>query len=256
MVDIFNVTIPQLTGEEERAAYIYVPEGEPGKRYPVLYMFDGHNLFFDKTASFGKSWGMLDFLEKSKTPIIVASVACNKHPENHPLGGRLSEYSPFSFSFPKIGDVKGRGKLTMDWMIGTFKPLIDSKYPTIPDREHTFIGGSSMGGLMTMYAVLEYNEVFSRGAAVSPAMFFSPEEVKEMITKAEVRPDTVLYMDVGEQELFGGFSEGIWGEAIYRLHQKHILLETRIVPDGLHSEVSWEKQIPFFMDTLFYGLDQ
>ena len=253
MVDIFTLTIPQLTEDEPRTAYVYVPD-DTSQNYPVLYMFDGQNLFYDETASFGKSWGLLKYLEEHKTPLIVASVACNFHPENYRLGGRFSEYSPFSFSFDKIGDIKGRGQITMDWLVNEFKPLIDEKYPTIPDRKHTFISGSSMGGLMTLYALMDYNEYFSRGAAISPAFYFSTEDVKEMIRNAEVSKDTVLYVDYGEKELYGSLAEADFPEIIYLLHKKQILLETRIVPNGIHSEVTWEKQIPFFMDALFYEL--
>ncbi|MBR2561658.1 MAG: alpha/beta hydrolase [Eubacterium sp.] len=254
MVDIFNLTIPQLTEDEARTAYVYVPDGDPNRRYPVLYMFDGQNLFYDETASFGKSWGLLKYLEENHTPLIIASVACNFHREDHRLGGRFSEYSPFSFEEPMIGKIKGRGKITMDWLTQEFKAHIDANYPTLPDRDHTFIAGSSMGGLMTLYAILEYNRFFSRGAAVSPAMYFSSEEVKEMIRNSEVGRDTVLYMDYGEMELFDSRGEQIWKEAVRLLQDKRVLLESRIVPGGIHSEVTWEKQIPFIMAVLFYEL--
>ena len=66
MLDKWLITIPQLTGDEERYAYVYVPDGyEEGTQFPVLYMFDGHNLWDDDEASFGKSWGMLDYLEET-----------------------------------------------------------------------------------------------------------------------------------------------------------------------------------------------
>ena len=257
MVDIFKLTIPQLTEDEERTAYVYVPDrfrDHPEERYPVLYMFDGHNLFFDETASFGKSWGMKKYLDEHDTPLIVASVACNFHKESYRLGGRFSEYSPFSFEDPMIGSIQGRGDITMDWMVNEFKSLIDKKYPTIPDRKHTFIGGSSMGGLMTLYAVLEYNQYFSRGAAVSPAVYFSFENVREMIRSATIEKDTVLYIDYGEKELFDSRAEKDFRDMVYLLQEKRVLLESRIVPGGIHSEITWEKQLPFLIDVLFYEL--
>ena len=85
-------------------------------------------------------------------------------------------------------------------------------------------------------------------------MYFSSEEVKEMIRNAEVRSDTVLYMDYGEKELFDSRGEQIWKEAVHLLQDKRLLLETRIVPNGIHSEVTWEKQVPFIMAVLFYEL--
>ena len=191
MIDTWNITIPELTGEEERRAYVYLPdalEDDPEQRYPVLYMFDGHNVFFDEDATYGKSWGLGEYLDAHETPLIVAAVECNHSPDN----GRLSEYSPFSFRARGFGQVTGRGEVTMDWLSGTFKPFIDAHFPTLPDREHTFIAGSSMGGLMSLYALLAYNHVFSRAAALSPSLWCAPAQLEQMIREAEIAPDTVL----------------------------------------------------------------
>ena len=113
MIDSWELTIPELTGDEPRRAYVYLPdswEQDQGLRYPVLYMFDGHNVFFDEDATFGKSWGLGEYLDATETQVIVAAVECNHHPDN----GRLSEYSPFTFRTPQFKKVVGRGKLTMD----------------------------------------------------------------------------------------------------------------------------------------------
>ena len=88
MIKFWDVTIPELTGDEERKAYIYVPDSyqrDETKRYPVLYMFDGHNVFFDSHATYGKCWGMKEYLEETETELIVAAVECNHSPDN----GRL-----------------------------------------------------------------------------------------------------------------------------------------------------------------------
>ena len=77
MLDIFKTEIPQLTKREKRKVYVYVPDWED--RFPVLYMFDGHNLFDDGEATYGKSWGMLKFLEENRVPLIVVGVECNHH---------------------------------------------------------------------------------------------------------------------------------------------------------------------------------
>lgn len=146
MTKRFEVKFPLANGKlEKRTAYIYLPESyfyEPDKRYPVLYMFDGHNVFFDSDATFGKSWGMKEYMKKTQTQLIIAAVECNHSPNN----GRLEEYSPFTFRNPEVGYVAGRGKATMEWFINVFKRQIDSEYRTLSDRAHTFIAGSSMGG--------------------------------------------------------------------------------------------------------------
>ncbi len=255
MIQKWDVTIPQLTGDQRRGVYLYLPESyeqNPDQRYPVLYMFDGHNVFFDSDATYGKSWGLGEYLDYTDTQLIVVAVECNHDPNN----GRLSEYSPYTFYDPRLGHVTGRGRTTMDWMVYTLKPDIDRRFRTLRDRGHTFIAGSSMGGLMTVYAVLEYNGVFSRGAALSPSLWVAPDRVARLIRGADVTPDTILYMDYGSREL--GNHEvmaGQFARAATQLLNLGVLLTCRIVPDGDHCEASWERQIPFFLETLMYGLE-
>ena len=213
-------------------------------------MFDGHNVFFDSHATYGKSWGMEAYLDYTDTDLIVAAVECNHSPDH----GRLVEYSPFSFDDPTLGSINGRGRETMDWYVNGFKPEIDRRFPTLPDREHTFIGGSSMGGLMSLYAVLEYNETFSRAAALSPSVWCAPDQLAELIQRASVRPDTVVYMDYGSREMkFHRDMARYYSRTAALLVEKGVHLTSRIVPGGNHCEASWERQIPFFMSTLFYN---
>ena len=154
MVKKWSVSYPAVNGVEQRRVYVYLPtmyEVEPERRYPVLYMFDGQNVFFDADATYGKSWGVADYLDYTDTPLIVAAVECNAGPNNE----RLVEYSPYRFDDPTYGHFDGKGQATMSWFIHRFKPFIDHNFRTLPDREHTFIGGSSMGGLMSLYALLQ-----------------------------------------------------------------------------------------------------
>ena len=176
MVKKWSVSYPAVNGTEQRRVYVYLPtmyEADPDRRYPVLYMFDGQNVFFDEDATFGKSWGMADYLDYTDTPLIVAAVECNAGANNE----RLVEYSPYRFDDPQFGHFDGTGQATMSWYIHRFKPFIDRNFRTLPDREHTFIGGSSMGGLMSLYALLQYNDTFSRAAALSPSIWVSPEKL-------------------------------------------------------------------------------
>ena len=254
MIEVFEVTLPELTGDEARRAYVYVPEEarrDGRRRFPVLYMFDGHNVFFDGDATYGKSWGLGEYLDAHRVPLIVAAVECNHDPDN----GRLSEYAPYTFTEPGFGTIVGRGPETMDWLIRSFKPLIDRHYPTKPDRRHTFIAGSSMGGLMSLYAVSAFNEVFSRAAALSPSLTFDADALEALLRGAEMKHDTVLYMDMGEKELGWRGMQREFRRFTGLLLEKRIRLTARIVPGGRHCEASWEKQIPFFLPTLLYGLE-
>lgn len=254
MIDCFDVTLPALTGDEPRRAWVYVPdlaEKEPERRFPVLYMFDGHNLFYDDVATYGKSWGLKEFLEGSQTPLMVAAAECN-----HTGAERLHEYSPFSGEMPGQGRIKGRGKAMMDWYAEEFKPYVDAHYPTLPHRKHTFLAGSSMGGLMTLYGVLRYNKTFSRGAALSPTIWYARDKLDSLIRNARVGPNTALYMDYGRRELENRAMVEHYCAVAGAIAAKGVDVTSRIVPGGTHSEASWEKQLPFVMETLFYELEE
>jgi len=252
MIDKFTLPYPAYTGEEERTVYVYLPdsfEKNEKQKYPVLYMFDGHNVFLDEDATYGKSWGLGKYLDENDVPLVVVGVECNHNPK----GARLSEYAPYSFQAPGLGKVTGRGRETMRWFIKTLKPMIDHQYPVRRDRNHTWIAGSSMGGLMSLFAVLEFNNVFSRAAALSPSIWFGARQMDELIKRTKLRPDTVIYMDYGQREMRNRANMmARFGRVSSMLLEKGALITTRIVPGGEHCEASWEKQIPFFINTLLY----
>ena len=252
MIKTWMLTIPELTGKTKRKAYVYIPDSfrrHPERRYPVLYMFDGHNVFFDKDATYGKSWGMKRYMDRSKTELIIAAVECNHSPD----GGRLSEYSPFDFRAPGFGPIHGRADEMMDWIVNWFKPYVDAHFPTLPDREHTYLAGSSMGGLISLFGVLAYNEVFAKAACLSPSIWFAVNQLDQLIREAEIGEDTVIYMDYGSREL--GFHPNMarqFSRVATQLLAKRVNVDARIVPGGNHNEASWERQIPFFLGTLLY----
>ena len=254
MIEVWDVTLPALTGGQPRRAYVYLPEAaleDEDRRFPVLYMFDGHNVFFDEDATYGKSWGMGEYLDAHGVPLIVAAVECNHDPKN----GRIKEYAPYPFFSFRVGAIEARGPLTMDWLTRVFKPEIDRRYPTLPDRAHTFIAGSSMGALMSLYAACCFNETFSRAAALSPSLEFNPPSLDKLLRHAKPAPDTVIYMDMGEKEMRWPGTGRKFRRLCRLLQEKRIKLTARLVPGGEHNEASWERQIPFFLPTLLYGLE-
>ena len=198
MIRTWKIKIPNLSGSEQRLVYLYLPDDwqTSGKRYPVLYMFDGHNVFFDTHATYGKSWGMGEYLDKNKKQLIIVAVECS-----HKGHQRLSEYSPVDFMFPDAGPIVGRGKEYMDWLVDTLKPYIDANYPTLPDREHTSIAGSSMGGLMSLYAVCDYNHIFQKAACISPSFWVNKDKVLDIVANSDIAADSSIYIDYGSLEL-------------------------------------------------------
>ena len=251
MIEVWDVTLPALTGGEPRRAYVYVPdsaEEDPERRYPVLYMFDGHNVFFDEDATYGKSWGLGEYLDATGTELIVAAVECDHDPDN----GRIKEYAPYPFSARGFGAIEARGPRTMDWLVNVFKREIDRSYPTLSDRGHTYVAGSSMGALMALYAVSCFSDTFSRAAALSPALECGPRKLEEMLRAASFPPDTVVYMDMGEAELSRRGVARLFRQICDLLLKNGVKLTARIVPFGEHNEASWEKQLPFAIPALLY----
>ena len=249
MVRKWELTIPQLSGDTPRRAYIYLPESyeaDTQRRYGVMYMFDGHNVFFDEDATYGKSWGMGKYLDEAHKQLIVVAVECT-----HQGSRRLAEYSPVSFAEDSLGRITGKGRTYMNWMVRELKPYIDAHYRTLPDRGNTVIAGSSMGGLMALYGATVYNDVFQRAACLSPSLWVAPGKLLELIARARIRRGTCVYMDYGEKELsnHGGSTQALLAAA-QLLMVKGVNVTLRIAPGGSHCEASWEKQIPVFMECL------
>ena len=249
MIKKWDITIPTLTADKTRKAYIYLPASyarDKERRYPVMYMFDGHNVFFDADATYGKSWGMDAYMRKSKKDLIIVAIECN-----HEGNDRIVEYSPINYENATFGKIKGKGRVYMNWLVGVLKPYIDANYRTLPDRANTLICGSSMGGLMALYGATVYNHVFQRAACLSPSLWVSPGQLLALVARAHIRRDTCIYMDYGSEEIFNHAANA---EALFSMSHllltKRVNLAFRIVPGGTHSEASWEKQIPIFMDCL------
>ena len=106
MVLKWQVRLPELAGERLRSAYVYLPESygwDECRRYPVLYMFDGHNVFFDQDATYGKSWGMKEYLDQTQTQLIVAAVECSHSPDN----GRFRSIRLMILQIPSLDGSEG-----------------------------------------------------------------------------------------------------------------------------------------------------
>lgn len=236
-----------------REVFVYLPDElkNPAcdKRYPVLYMFDGHNLFFDEMATYGTCWGLKEYMDAHPHAIIVA-------PEcNHEGHKRLEEYSPYDFSYGEVGDIHGTGRAYMEWLVGELKPYVDGNYPTLPDREHTAIGGSSMGGLMSLYGITAYNHVFSAAACLAPSVRFALSDCKAEIKKAKIAPGTRVYISWGEKETRGKHQMALYTanalEIAHKLQDKGAVVYPYFQLNGKHCEADWRRQLPRCFRFLF-----
>lgn len=235
-------------GKEDRTIHMYLPNDyyDSDERYPVVYMFDGHNLFYDCDATYGKSWGIANFLDHWNKKVIVVGMECSHHGHE-----RLFEYFPYTFSERNVGKVIGRGVKTMNWFVKELKPYIDANFRTWQHREATAIAGSSMGGIMALFAVLRYNKYFSKSAAVSPEFFGCLPLVLKELTRNKINPDTRLFMSWGtEEDKRGWMTKRIMKTE--EAAQKHGITTWLFHQQGgQHCEGDWEKQVPTWMNFLW-----
>ncbi len=233
--------------ECQRTLHIYVPDDaiDHEERYPVLYMYDGHNLFDDKEATYGKSWGLKDYLDFHNEKIIVIGMECN-----HEGNNRLIEYCPYSFVDRQFGSIQGTGKQMMEWVVHELKPLIDQELPTKTDRANTWIAGSSMGGLMSLYTITHHNDTFSKAACLSPFLYPIRNEMKKECER-RLDPDTSIYLSWGSNETRSKRSMAYMSKTnldmANLLYRQQIQLYLNLVVGGQHCEACWEKEIPVFM---------
>lgn len=244
---------------KNRPLHIYLPEGYSfsRERYPVMYFFDGHNLYRDADATYGKSWGMKDFLDGWGKNMIVVGIECGHQGEE-----RLSEYLPYpAEKNSHFGKFEPMGEKTMDWIVEEVKPFIDSHYRTIPFRECTGIGGSSMGGIMALYALVRYNRWFSKAGCFSTAMGFCMEPLMEDMDASNLSPDTRAYLSWGTREAYGiqnpdqedrsSFTYRCNQRAADRLADLGATVCLRCQVGGGHCEADWERLVPECMDFLW-----
>ena len=240
-----------------RRLHIYLPDSysEGHERYPVMYFFDGHNLFEDSSATFGKSWGLKDFLDNWEKDMIIVGIECS-----HKGNERLVEYCPYVFHGQFWGGtLNGTGHSTLQWVVSELKPVIDLDYRTWPQREATGIGGSSMGGLMALCGVVCYNDWFSKAACVSSTVSPCMTPLRRDIKKAQIQEDTRIYLSFGTKEAFRPHPTdplksltAVQNLTIQEdLRGKGALTDFYCQINGGHNEASWEKQIPRFMKFLW-----
>lgn len=239
-----------------RKLHIYLPNeyDQTNERYPVMYMFDGHNLYHDYEATYGKSWGLESFLDTWDKKMIVVGMECS-----HRGDERLYEYCPYvKRMFGKT--INGIGDQTFQWIMHDIKPYIDANFRTYGHREATAIAGSSMGGIMSMYGVLKYNDVFSKAAVISSGVFRNLKHYRNTL-EDKFYPDTKIYISWGELEAgkaaYSGNPEFDTREArsVYKfekeLQTKGIQTYHYFQKDGKHCEVDWEKQNQIYLNFLW-----
>lgn len=211
------------------------------KRYPVLYMHDGQNLFDPKTSAFGIDWQLdeaADSLIKANAikEIIIVGI--------YNTSDRSIEYN----------DTK-LGHDYMNFIIDSLKPFIDRNFRTLPDRENTATGGSSMGGLISMMMVWEHPEVFSQAACLSPAFQIGDiDYVRKVENYNGIKKSIRIYIDIGTVDLDSRLKPGS-DEMVKVLEEKGYNsnkgLEYFVAKGATHNEAAWAKRNWRYLEFIF-----
>ncbi len=219
---------------------------DPERSYPVVYMQDGQNLF-DPATSYAGDWRLsqtLAELSREGTEAIVVGIANGgKH--------RLDEYSPFQHP----GRGGGAGDRYLAFVAETLKPLVDRSFRTRPERQQTFIAGSSMGGLISLYALYRYADVFGGAAALSPSLWFANRAILRYVEEHADLAVGNLYLDIGLKEPESAIEDvRLLRDLIYRYGSMSDT-EFYYVEDaaGRHNEATWgarvSQALPFLLGT-------
>lgn len=225
-------------GLKNRDVLVWLPPGyenDRKKRYPVLYMHDGQNVFDPKTSTFGTDWQIdetADSLIRSEAMQEIIIVAINNTDD------RIQEYSYTDL-----------GKKYMEFIVKKLKPYIDKNYRTLSDRKNTAAMGSSMGGLISFMLVWEHSKIFSKAGCLSAAMAVKGEKLNYnqfIESYSGKKKDIKIYFDNGSIGLEKRLQPGI-DEALFLLkkmgYKEGLDLEWYLDEGADHNEDAWAKRV-------------
>ena len=240
----------------DRDVLVYLPPGYDAakdRHYPILYMHDGQNLF-DGATSFipGQEWRVDEtaqtLISAGKIePLIIVGIYNNKD--------RIDEYTPAADAKYKGGKADLYGRM----LVEELKPFIDAQYRTKKDAAQTGLGGSSLGGLVSLYLALKYHKVFGRVAVVSPSVWFANKQIVRYVEALPKKPAVRIWMDIGTKE--GRTDE----EAQHTVDDARLLKETLVkkgwkigkdfkyveAADAVHNEGAWAARVDSILTFLF-----
>jgi predicted alpha/beta superfamily hydrolase len=235
LVVLPNVPSPQLGNTRNVVVYLPPSYAAGNNRYPVIYAQDGQNMFDGATGFAGQEWHADDTLENlallGKEAMMVAVWNTER---------RANEYTPFTSRWT------GEGEKYIDFLVNTLKPEIDRRFRTRPDRAHTGILGSSLGGLISAWAFFSRPQVFGFVGAFSPAFWPGGGEAYRMIAAAPFNPGKV-YVDNGTREYGAKPIVEILQKKGYAANKTFRYVEEA---GGQHNEAAWARRLPGALDFL------
>jgi predicted alpha/beta superfamily hydrolase len=226
-VSTITIEAPQLHGTKKIWLYLPKDYATSKKKYPVIYVHDAQNLFDSKTAYAGE-WNIDEKLDSLNAQVIVVGI-------EHGNEKRIDELTPYKNE--KYGG--GNGDNYLEFIVKTLKPKIDSTYRTKSNTMNTVIMGSSLGGLISYYALLKYPEIFGKAGIFSPAFWINPEVFEQ--TKNIKILESKMYFLCGDNESKDMVPDVNKMEVLVskiRCSCRH-LTRKKIVKDGQHNEKLW-----------------
>jgi|HubBroStandDraft_5_1064220.scaffolds.fasta_scaffold115204_2 predicted alpha/beta superfamily hydrolase len=236
---------------DDRDITVYVPpqyEEQPDRSFPVLYLHDGQNLF-DPTTSFvpGRTWRVAETADAAieageVDPLIIVGIA---NTGDH----RLAEYTPVPDWKMGGGEADKYGRLITEELM----PYINANYRISQRREHTGMGGSSLGGLATLYLGLKYQDHFSRMAVLSPSVWWSHKSILGYVSETRLDHRPRIWLDVGKAEGRRTLSDADLLERRLEANgwRPEVDLHYERVPGGTHDEASWAERVGPMLRFLF-----
>jgi len=231
-----GMEIPGL--RRRRKIWAFLPPDYPNnleKRYPVVYFHDAQNIFEGWKAPFGQSWEVHNTMQRLGAAGLEPSILIGIEHGNR---RRAGEFQPLT----RQGDFAREGNAYADFIANKLKPFVDKKLRTIPWREHTALVGSSMGGLITLYAGMKHQDVFSRLGVFSPSLWAAPG-LFPLVKKVGRHYPMKIYLTVGKQEGTRTVQQtaAMFQTLTYSgFPQQELYLGIRT--QGRHEEVFWQKE--------------
>ncbi len=247
---------------QPREVQVWLPpdyDKEPQRRYPVLYLHDGQNMFDASQA--GAEWQLDEtaqrlILAKQIAPIIIVAVASSEN--------RVGDYTPTSAWMPSgfIVPTRAGGSAAnyAKYLTTELKPVIDQRYRSKPLAADTAVGGASLGGLVSLWLVLHHGDIFGNALVVSPSLWWDDElmlqdvrKLKPLVASAQIlRPK--IWLDIGGKEgeaallatrrMQAALSECGWDS------KRLAYLEQ---PDGTHDEAAWAQRVEPMLRFIYGG---
>jgi predicted alpha/beta superfamily hydrolase len=239
LLPIREIDSPQLKGT--RGVTVYLPPGyeEGERRYPVLYVHDGQNLFDPGRSYAGTTWSLADALDLQAAegrPAIAVGI-------DHGGRSRAADYNPFAM--PKW---PARASKYLAFLVETLKPRIDADLRTLPGPSTTGLIGSSMGGLVSLYGFFEHPHTFELVAALSPSFWVGRSAIYDFVRRQPHRPGRI-YIDNGTAENDAGPMCDLLSEQGYGPDQLLYIREK----GGQHNEAAWARRVPAALRFLLGG---